>query len=86
MSEFVKSIMPYRTAVGEHKETGACLTENKAEPYQWLDPIVMHQMKPDELARLKVAEYAIQERVIVQHTEKACGTQQVRCNSGACGI
>ena len=75
--------MLYRMVVGECREVGACLMKNKAELYQWLDPIVMHQMKPNELARLKVAEYAIQERVIAQHTERACGTQQVRCDSGA---
>ena len=68
-SEFVESVMPYRTAVGERREAGACLTENKVEPYQWLDSIVTHQTKPDELARLKVAEYAIQERVVGQRTE-----------------
>ena len=67
-------------------EAGACLTENKAELYQWLDPTVTHQTKPDELVRLKVAEYAIQERVVAQHTERACGTQQVRRDSGACGM
>ena len=79
---FVESVIPYRTAVGECREVGACLTENKAEPYQWLDPIIIHQTKPDELARLKVVEYAIQERVVIQYTERACGTQQVRRNSG----
>ena len=74
MSEFVESVMPYRMAVGEYREAGACLMENKAEPYQWLDPIIMHQTKPDELARLKVVEYAIQQRVVAQHTERAYGT------------
>ena len=85
-SEFVESVMPYRTAVGEHREVGACLMENKAEPYQWLDPIIMYQTKPDKLVRLKVVEYAIQERVVTQHTERACGTRQARCNSRACGM
>ena len=56
---FVKSIMPYRMAVSEHREVGACLMENKAEPYQWSDLIITHQTKPDELVKLKVAEYAI---------------------------
>ena len=74
VSEFVESVMPYRTVVGERREADACLMKNKAEPYQWLDPIIMHQMKPDELARLKVVEYTIQERVIMQHIERACGT------------
>ena len=67
-------------------EAGACPTENKAELYQWLYLTVMHQTKPDELARLKVAEYAIQERVVVQHTERACGTRQARCDSRARGM
>ena len=60
--------------------------ENKAELYQWLDPTVMHQTKPDELVRLKVAEYAIQERVIAQHTARVCGMQQARRDSGARGM